>query len=193
MKKTLFADLKLNNSIQTALKKLNYTEPTPIQAMSIPILLDHKDLLGIAQTGTGKTAAFCLPLIHNLDLQNKQPTPRCPKALILTPTRELAIQIHENLEQYGENLNQRYAVIYGGVSQGKQVNALKRGVDVLVATPGRLLDLISQKHLHLNQVNSFILDEADRMLDMGFMRDIQKVIKLLPRKRHNLFFFSDHA
>lgn len=183
-----FKDLKLTAQIQKALIKLSYIEPTPIQSQTIPLVLSGHDVLGIAQTGTGKTAAFSLPVLHQLHMKKVKRTPKSPRSLILTPTRELAIQVHESLTEYGSLLQQKYAVIFGGVSQGKQVNALKNGVDVLVATPGRLLDLIKQKHLRLDKIEVFILDEADRMLDMGFMRDIQRILSLLPKKRHNLFF-----
>ncbi len=183
-----FTELPLDPKIQSAIKKVGYDNPTPIQEQAIPIVLKGQDLLGIAQTGTGKTAAFCLPLLNNLYSQNTRSAPRSPKALILTPTRELALQIHENLVGYGANLNQHYSVIFGGVSQNRQVRDLQRGPHILVATPGRLLDLMTQKHLYLDKVETFILDEADRMLDMGFMRDIQRVLKVLPKKRHNLFF-----
>lgn len=183
-----FKDLALSPKILSSLEKIGYETPTPIQKQAIPIVLEKHDLLAIAQTGTGKTAAFCLPLLSYFEKEQVKSTTKAPRALILTPTRELALQIHENLEQYSENLKQKHAVIFGGVSQGKQVNALKKGPHILVATPGRLLDLINQKHIYLDKIETFILDEADRMLDMGFMRDIQKVIKMLPQKRHNLFF-----
>ena len=183
-----FPDLIQSRPILAALKKMEYHQPTPIQKKTIPLALDRKDILGIAQTGTGKTAAFCLPMIALIDQRNSQREAKCPNSLILTPTRELAIQIKENLDNYGSNLNQRYSVIFGGVGQNPQVRGLQRGVDVLVATPGRLLDLIQQRHLNLKNVEIFVLDEADRMLDMGFMKDIQKILPLLPKRRHNLFF-----
>lgn len=183
-----FADLKLVEPIQLALKETGYEKPTPIQGQAIPLVLEGHDLLGIAQTGTGKTAAFSLPVLNLLYTQRIKREPKCPRALILTPTRELAIQIHKSLLTYGKNLHQKYAVIFGGVGQGNQVKDLSQGVDVLVATPGRLLDLIQQKYLKLDRVEIFVLDEADRMLDMGFIRDIQKVLPLLPKKRRNLFF-----
>ncbi len=183
-----FSEFKLIDPLQKSLKALDYKEPTPIQSKAIPIILDGHDLLGIAQTGTGKTAAFCLPILNHLELKKKSSVPKSPRVLILTPTRELAIQIHENLNQYGKFLSLKYAVIYGGVGQGKQVQSLRYGTDVLVATPGRLLDLIGQGYLRLDKIEIFVLDEADRMLDMGFMNDIKKVIPLLPQKRHNLFF-----
>ncbi len=188
MTKPLFSELNLIEPLQVALKDSGYEHPTPIQARAIPILLKGKDLLGIAQTGTGKTAAFCLPIIQLLHEKRAHREPRSPRCLILTPTRELAIQIHKSLETYGGQLKQKYAVIFGGVGQGNQVRDLSQGVDVLVATPGRLLDLIQQRYLRLSHVEIFVLDEADRMLDMGFMRDIQKILPLLPEKTHNLFF-----
>jgi ATP-dependent RNA helicase RhlE len=184
----LFSDIPLIDPLQKSLKDVGYKNPTPIQEQTIPLVLQGHDLLGIAQTGTGKTAAFCLPLLQKLALSKSHREPRSPKALILAPTRELAIQVHESLRTYGKFLSLKHAVIFGGVGQGAQVQALRNGVDVLVATPGRLLDLIDQRHLKLNKVEVFILDEADRMLDMGFMRDIQKILPLLPTERHNLFF-----
>lgn len=183
-----FTDLPLDSKIQSALTKVGYETPTPIQKEAIPYVLQKKDLLAIAQTGTGKTAAFCLPILNNLIENKEKASPKKTKTLILTPTRELALQIHENLVLYGQNLNQKYAVIFGGVSQGRQVQAMQKGPHVLVATPGRLLDLINQKHIFLDEVSTFVLDEADRMLDMGFMNDIKKVLKIMPSKRHNLFF-----
>jgi ATP-dependent RNA helicase RhlE len=183
-----FTDLNLSPHILKALIETGYEVPTEIQKSAIPSILQGKDLLGIAQTGTGKTAAFCLPLINNLSLNQKPSVRKSPRALILTPTRELAIQIFQNLVNYGKYLNQKYAVIYGGVGQNAQVRDISSGLDVLVATPGRLLDLIGQGFLRLNQIEIFVLDEADRMLDMGFMRDIQRILPLLPKQRHNLFF-----
>lgn len=185
---TQFADLNLIAPIQQALKDSGYETPTPIQQQAIPLVLAGHDLLGIAQTGTGKTAAFCLPILNHLHMRQVRRESRCPRVLILTPTRELAIQIHQSLKTYGRHLKQKYAVIFGGVGQGNQVRDLQQGTDVLVATPGRLLDLIQQKYLRLEKVEIFVLDEADRMLDMGFMRDIKKILPLLPAKRHNLFF-----
>lgn len=185
---TQFSDLKLIAPIQQALKDTGYETPTPIQAQAIPVVLEGHDLLGIAQTGTGKTAAFSLPILNILAERQTKRHPRCPRTLILTPTRELAIQIHTNLQTYGKHLRQKYAVIFGGVGQGNQVRDLAQGVDVLVATPGRLLDLIEQRYLNLERVEIFVLDEADRMLDMGFMRDIKRIVPMLPPKRHNLFF-----
>jgi ATP-dependent RNA helicase RhlE len=183
-----FTDLPLITPIQQAIKDTGYETPTPIQQQAIPPILEGHDILGIAQTGTGKTAAFCLPILNILHRDQKRREPKSPRVLILTPTRELAIQIHKSLLTYGKHLKQRYAVIFGGVGQGNQVRDLAQGVDVLVATPGRLLDLINQKYLKLDKVEIFVLDEADRMLDMGFLPDIQRVIPLLPAWRHNLFF-----
>ncbi|NCN28359.1 DEAD/DEAH box helicase [bacterium] len=183
-----FKDLKIDKLILDALIELGYETPTPIQEQAIPLVLEGHDLLGIAQTGTGKTAAFCLPILHILNQRKLKPSPKSPRVLVLTPTRELAIQIHDNLKTYGKYLPQKYAVIFGGVGQHKQVQSLGQGVEVLVATPGRLLDLSQQRLLKLDKVEIFVLDEADRMLDMGFMNDIKKIIPMLPSKRHNLFF-----
>ncbi len=182
----LFTDLKLIKPILDALQQEGYTQPTPIQQKSIPHILEGRDLLGTAQTGTGKTAAFAIPILQNLtekNLKNNQ-----IKALILTPTRELAIQIEESFNAYGRNLKLRNLVVFGGVKQGAQENALRRGVDILVATPGRLLDFISQGIISLKHLEVFVLDEADRMLDMGFVHDVKRIIKLLPPKRQTLFF-----
>lgn len=188
MSTTKFTDLPLIAPLQFALKETGYETPTPIQLAAIPILLEGKDLLGIAQTGTGKTAAFSLPILQNLSLYRTRPEPKSPRTLILTPTRELAIQINDNIKTYSKHLKLKHAVIYGGVGQTPQVKAIQEGLDILVATPGRLLDLYQQRHLFLNRVDIFVLDEADRMLDMGFMQDIKRIIPLLPKKRHNLFF-----
>lgn len=182
----LFTELKLIKPILDALQKEGYEKPTPIQEQSVPSILEGKDLLGTAQTGTGKTAAFAIPILQNLhqkNIRNNQ-----IKALILTPTRELAIQIDESFKAYGANLPLRTLAIFGGVKQGAQENALKRGVDILVATPGRLLDFISQGIISLKNLEIFVLDEADRMLDMGFVHDVKRVVKLLPQKRQTLFF-----
>ena len=184
-----FADLKLIPPILKALKDKKYEEPTPIQARAIPIVLQRRDVLGVAQTGTGKTAAFSIPLIqliHRIEAREAgKPTLR---ALILTPTRELAIQIEESIASYSKYTIVKQAVIFGGVKQHKQVEALRRGVRILVATPGRLLDLIGQGIISLDTIKVFILDEADRMLDMGFINDIKKILPLLPKKRQSLFF-----
>lgn len=183
-----FNELGLDDSILTALNQKGYTTPTPIQEQSIPIVLEQKDLLGVAQTGTGKTAAFSIPIIQ---LLNKEDVPRGKRpirALIVTPTRELAIQIEENIEAYAKFTDLRHAVIFGGVKQHNQVAQLKGGVDILVATPGRLLDLMQQGFISLKQIKIFVLDEADRMLDMGFIHDIRKLLEVLPKRRQSLFF-----
>ena len=183
-----FSALGVAEPILRALAAENYTHPTPIQARAIPALLAGKDLLGIAQTGTGKTAAFGLPLLQKLSIGHVPPRPREAKALILAPTRELAVQIEQSLRTYGRFLNLKRAVILGGVSQNAQVAAMKHGVDVLVATPGRLLDLVQQKHIRLDAVQVFIVDEADRMLDMGFIRDVRKIVTHLPKERQSMLF-----
>jgi ATP-dependent RNA helicase RhlE len=183
-----FAALGVAEPILRALAAENYTTPTPIQARAIPALLAGRDLLGIAQTGTGKTAAFGLPLLQKLSVGHVPPRPRETKALILAPTRELAVQIEQSLRTYGRFLNLKLAVILGGVSQNSQVNAMKHGVDILVATPGRLLDLVQQKHVRLDSVSTLIVDEADRMLDMGFIRDVRKIVAHLPRERQSMLF-----
>ncbi len=185
---TTFADLKLLEPIERAVREQGYDTPTPIQAQAIPHLLDGRDLLGIAQTGTGKTAAFALPILDFLAGDPKQPTPRRPSALILTPTRELAAQIGESFRVYGKHTKIKHTVIFGGVGQGPQVNAMKRGVDVLVATPGRLMDLMDQGFIDLRAVEVFVLDEADRMLDMGFLPAVKKVIAKIPQDRQSLLF-----
>jgi len=184
-----FENLNLIEPILKALKIEGYTQPTPIQAQSIPLILQGKDLLGCAQTGTGKTAAFAIPILQILHT-NTQPerNNKAIKALILTPTRELAIQIEESFQAYGKFTGLRHLVIFGGVSQHAQVESLKRGVDILVATPGRLLDLMNQGFISLSQLKIFVLDEADRMLDMGFVHDVKKVIAKLPTRRQSLFF-----
>jgi ATP-dependent RNA helicase RhlE len=174
--------------IQRAVAAEGYVTPTPIQKQCIPHLLDSKDLLGIAQTGTGKTAAFTLPLLQRLARNKRRPAKGTPRALILAPTRELAAQIGESIQTYGRHLHVSHTVIYGGVSQFHQIKALHRGVDILVATPGRLLDLVQQGFVHLNEVEVFILDEGDRMLDMGFMPDIKRVLSYIPARRQTLFF-----
>ncbi len=184
-----FDKLKLIDPIQKAITDKGYDTPTKIQAQAIPQVLERKDVLGIAQTGTGKTAAFSIPiiqLIHRID--GNRDKKNVLRALILTPTRELAIQIDENIRAYNKYTRLRHTVIFGGVKQGKQVNSLKQGVQILVATPGRLLDLISQGYISLDDLKIFVLDEADRMLDMGFIHDIKKLTKLLPKKRQTLFF-----
>lgn len=184
-----FENLKLIEPLLKALKTEGYTHPTPIQEQSIPIILNRKDLLGCAQTGTGKTAAFALPILQILsDKSNQQAGPRRLKSLILSPTRELAIQIGESFTSYGKNTTLKHAVIFGGVSAHHQINQLRNGVDILVATPGRLLDLMTQRVVDLQHIQLFVLDEADRMLDMGFINDVKKIIAKLPFRRQTLFF-----
>lgn len=187
MKKVKFEDLELIPSILKALKEENYKEPTAIQAEAIPLILDRKDVLGSAQTGTGKTAAFAIPIIQHLTKENISHKKKI-LALIVTPTRELAIQIGESFSTYGKYTEVKNTVIFGGVPQKSQTTALKHGVDVLIATPGRLLDLINQRYISLKDVKYFVLDEADRMLDMGFIHDIKKIIAKLPKERQSLFF-----
>lgn len=183
-----FEDLEVSAPILSALKKEGYTHPTPIQEKSIPIVIKGGDLLACAQTGTGKTAAFSIPILQRLAATNLQGNKRKIRALIVTPTRELAIQIGESLTAYGADLSLRNTVIFGGVSQVAQVNRLKNGIDILVATPGRLLDLIAQGEISLQHLEVFVLDEADRMLDMGFIHDVKKLLKVIPEKRQSLFF-----
>ncbi len=183
-----FEQLELIEPIRMALKKRKYTTPTPIQAEAIPVVLDGFDLLGCAQTGTGKTAAFSIPIIQKIEKQILSEDRPGIKALILTPTRELAIQIGESFAAYGCYTHVTHTVIFGGVGQKPQTDALNRGVDVLIATPGRLLDLINQGFVRLNTLEYFVLDEADRMLDMGFIHDIKRILPLLPKKRQSLFF-----
>ena len=184
-----FTDLGINDRILKALEDEGYTHPTPIQAEAIPILLDRKDLLGCAQTGTGKTAAFTIPILQHLfNSKNDHKGQRKIRSLIVTPTRELAIQIAQNITDYGKYTGITNVVIFGGVKQRSQTDELRRGTDILVATPGRLLDLISQGFISLKYVKYFVLDEADQMLDMGFIHDIKKIIAKLPVKRQSLFF-----
>lgn len=183
-----FEQLGLIEPILKALEEESYKTPTPIQAEAIPVILDGYDLLGCAQTGTGKTAAFSIPIIQRIEAQYRKGRKPGIKALILTPTRELAIQIGESFTAYGRHTHVRHTVIFGGVGQKPQTDALERGVDVLVATPGRLLDLINQGFVRLETLDYFVLDEADRMLDMGFIHDIKRILPLLPKKRQSLFF-----
>lgn len=182
-----YSDLPLIPEIQSALKSLEYVTPTPIQAGSIPSLLEGKDLLGCAQTGTGKTAAFAIPILQKLHQLGKNPIPHQPLGLIIAPTRELVVQISENIQAIGKNTKVRHMTIYGGVGQRPQVAALAKGTHLVVATPGRLLDLIDQNYCSLSKLQFFVLDEADRMLDMGFMPDVQKIVRLLPSKRQSVF------
>jgi len=183
-----FTSLNLAEPILRALAEKNYTHPSPIQAQAIPHLLQGRDIFGCAQTGTGKTAAFALPILQLLDASPKPRTPGRPRVLILTPTRELAAQIGENIALYGKNLKLRHTVIFGGVGQQPQVDRLQAGVDIVVATPGRLLDLMGQGAVRLDQIEIFVLDEADRMLDMGFAPDVKRVIQRLPARRQSLLF-----
>ncbi len=191
MNECCFADLGLAEPLLRALTARNHVTPTPIQAKAIPQLLAGSDMLGIAQTGTGKTAAFALPILHQLS-QPRGATaprgPRLPRALIMAPTRELASQIAEEFRAYGKHVHLRQTVIFGGVSQKPQVNALTRGIDIIIATPGRLLDLMNQQQVKLDAIEFVVLDEADRMLDMGFIHDVKKIISALPRTRQSLLF-----
>jgi ATP-dependent RNA helicase RhlE len=189
----LFSDLNISDTILRALHDEGYRTPTPIQQQAIPIVLEGKDLLGVAQTGTGKTAAFAIPIIqtlseHPLNRQRGHAKHRPIRSLILTPTRELAIQIDDSIHAYGRYAGLTSTVIFGGVKQGQQTTALRRGVDIVVATPGRLLDLMDQGFAGLQDVEIFVLDEADRMLDMGFVRDVERIIAALPKDRQSLFF-----
>jgi len=184
-----FNQLGIIAPILKALKEKNYTEPTSIQAEAIPKILQRNDILGSAQTGTGKTAAFAIPIIQNIYQNSNHPNKKPQiKALIVTPTRELAIQIDDNIKQYSKYTHIKHSVIFGGVKQAAQVAKLKSGVDILTATPGRLLDLIGQGYISLDHIDTFVLDEADRMLDMGFIHDIRKLLEILPEKRQSLFF-----
>jgi len=185
----LFENLEIIKPIQKALKEEGYKKTTPIQEKSIPYVLDGKDLVGCAQTGTGKTAAFAVPVLQNLSKNKKaNKNPRPIRALVLAPTRELAIQIGDSFECYGKYINLKSAVIFGGVSQNPQTKALREGVDILIATPGRMLDLFNQKYIDLHNIECFVLDEADRMLDMGMIHDVKKIISKLPKSRQNLLF-----
>lgn len=182
-----FISLGLSQSLLHAIDKKGYTEPSPIQTKAIPLILERKDVLASAQTGTGKTAGFTLPILQILS-ESKQLRRRPVRSLILTPTRELAAQIQENIVEYGEFTHLKSTVIFGGVNQNPQAKAIRDGVDILVATPGRLLDLVNQRIVSLGTVEILVLDEADRMLDMGFLRDINKILALLPKRRQNLLF-----
>ena len=185
---TTFSDLGLIEPLLRALTAEGYATPTPIQAQAIPHLLRGGDVLGIAQTGTGKTAAFALPILQRLTQSNRKLMPKSPRAVILTPTRELALQILEGFTNYGKHLPLKRAIMHGGVSERPQIDAVRNGTDVLVATPGRLLDLLNQRQVHLNQVEIFVLDEADRMLDMGFIRDVRQIASKVPTQRQTLLF-----
>ena len=183
-----FEQFELLPSLLRAVAEDGYTTPTPIQVQAIPHILAGRDLLGCAQTGTGKTAAFALPILHRLDQARRVATPDAPRILVLCPTRELAAQIGDSFQAYGRHLRFRQGVIFGGVGQNPQVRALHRGVHLLVATPGRLLDLMNQRHVRLDALDTFVLDEADRMLDLGFLPDLQRIIARLPAQRQSLFF-----
>lgn len=188
-----FEQLALSASIQRALAEKGYTTPSPIQAKAIPVLLEGRDLLACAQTGTGKTAAFALPLLHRMAERPRKTFRRGVRHLVLTPTRELAGQVAESFQVYGKHVQFRAGMVYGGVSEKPQIKMLFQGLDVLVACPGRLLDLMQQGHVDLSQVETFVLDEADRMLDMGFIRDIRKIESKLPKKRHTLLLSATMA
>ncbi len=188
MTNTTFEALGVAEPLLRALIAENYTQPTPIQTQAIPPLLTGRDLMGIAQTGTGKTAAFALPILQRLAAEKKPAPKRGARALILAPTRELAIQIADSFGAYGRHMGLRRAVIFGGVGQNPQVTVMAHGVDILVATPGRLLDLMNQGHVRLDGVSILVLDEADRMLDMGFIRDIRKIVAKVPKQRQSLLF-----
>ena len=188
LKNIQFENLNLKSPFLKALSDIGYSVPTPIQGETIPAALQGSDILGMAQTGTGKTAAFILPILQRLNANQVENRFRDPRVLILAPTRELAIQINDSIRQYGKYIALKHTVIFGGVKQGPQVKLINKGLDVIVATPGRLLDLINQGFTSLNNIKFFVLDEADRMLDMGFIRDVEKIIKLLPIKRQTLFF-----
>ena len=184
-----FSNLQLIEPVLQALSEEGYTHPTPVQEQAIPVVLQGRDLLGCAQTGTGKTAAFAIPILQLMSQQPAEPGQRRRiQALILAPTRELALQVGDSFKAYGRYLPLQSLVIFGGVPQREQVNALRRGVDILIATPGRLLDLLNQRHLSLQDIRYLVLDEADRMLDMGFIQDVQKIIARLPRQKQTLFF-----
>jgi ATP-dependent RNA helicase RhlE len=184
----MFSDLGVAEYLCRALAADGYTKPTPIQERSIPTLLEGRDLLGIAETGTGKTASFALPILQKLAALPGRPQSKAPRALILAPTRELAVQILDSFKSYGRHAKLTFTAIFGGVGQGAQVQAMIRGVDVLVATPGRLLDLCQQRHVDLSKVSILVLDEADRMLDMGFVRDVRKIVAMVPKERQTLLF-----
>ena len=182
-----FKELGLHQDILKAIDEKGYTKPSPIQQKAILPILEGKDILASAQTGTGKTAAFTLPVLHHITA-TKNPKFRPLRALVLTPTRELAAQVYDNIRDYSKYVNIHAAVIFGGVKPASQIATLKKGVDILVATPGRLLDLHNQKAFSFNRIEVLILDEADRMLDMGFVRDINKIMSFMPAKRQNLLF-----
>src|SRR5882757_5044367 len=183
-----FADLGLSEPLLRALEAAKYTVPTPIQARTIPALLQGRDVLGVAQTGTGKTAAFALPVLQHLSGFRERPQPKHPRALVLAPTRELAVQISRSFDTYGRGLGLRLATVVGGLGYGRQIETLARGVDILVATPGRLLDLVERGNVKLAHVTFFVLDEADRMFDMGFIRDVRRIASSVSKNRQTLLF-----
>ena len=185
-----FRDLQLDSILLDNIEREGYIQPTPIQSQTIPHILDGRDVIGCAQTGTGKTAAFALPIIQSLGVRTHT---RYIRTLVLSPTRELAAQIGEQFKIYGRNTPLRYTVIFGGVGQNPQERAIKKGVDILVATPGRLLDLMNQGIINLNKLEIFVLDEADRMLDMGFIHDVKRIIKTLPTTTSKSIIFGNHA
>jgi ATP-dependent RNA helicase RhlE len=189
----LFEALPLAAPLHRVLRELNYSEPSPIQAQAIPLLLEGRDLLGCAQTGTGKTASFALPILQALHNNPIKARPKSCRTLVLAPTRELAMQVGKSFSTYGQYVQFRQTLIYGGVGQVPQVQSMRQGVDVLVACPGRLLDLINQGHVDLSHVEFFVLDEVDRMLDMGFLRDVKRIVSMLPAKRQSLFFSATMA
>ncbi|MFT6179410.1 MAG: ATP-dependent RNA helicase RhlE [Akkermansiaceae bacterium] len=193
MTPTTFEELALAAPLKRALAEQNYTVPSPIQAQSIPILLEGGDLMGIAQTGTGKTAAFSLPILNALHNDPRRPNRRSARVLVLTPTRELASQISQSFETYGKHIRFSKTLVFGGVGKNPQIRAMKQGVDVLVACPGRLLDHMNEGDIDLSSVEFFVLDEVDRMLDMGFLRDVKKIVAALPRKKQSLFFSATLA
>jgi ATP-dependent RNA helicase RhlE len=188
-----FSELKIIKPLIVALDKMGYNEPTPIQQQAIPHILEGKDIFGCAQTGTGKTAAFALPILQMLETKKVAVPQRTIKALVLAPTRELALQISESFTSYSKNVTLSHTTVFGGVSQNLQVKDLRKGVDILIATPGRLLDLMDQGFIKLNAIEHFVLDEADRMLDMGFINDIKKVLTKLPAKKQTMFFSATAA
>jgi len=183
-----FADLGLAEPLLRALHAANYVHPTPIQARTIPLLLQGRDVLGIAQTGTGKTAAFALPVLQHLAASNERAQPKSPRALVLAPTRELAVQIARSFDTYGKGLGLRLGMVIGGLGFGRQIETLQRGVDILVATPGRLLDLVQRGNVKLGNVTFLVIDEADRMFDMGFIKDVRRIVAAVAKQRHTLMF-----
>jgi ATP-dependent RNA helicase RhlE len=185
----LFKSFSLNDGLLRAVEEAGYTVPTPIQQQAIPAVLNGRDVLGAAQTGTGKTAAFALPILHRMNAANESPNgPRAPRVLVLVPTRELAAQVEESFRELGRHLKQRTALVFGGVSPKPQIIALARGCDLIVATPGRLLDHLQERVVDLSKIDTLVLDEADRMLDMGFIRPIRRILAALPKQRQNLLF-----